>query len=246
MNKKGIIIRIVISIICLVGVGIGSYSLAIKTFNEDIVNKNNHDNSVTENTSSTDKECEVCEVCKECESCDNLDTTQTRGTTEYQNFIKNLYTRSAGKTLYINMIEYDFTHIVQSTFYLGLDHKLYYSNSKTESEVYIPLESLEEHEDVGVGVSYGVYTGVDNVVDLYGGSWGNGGAEALFVLKTDGNLYFVSLKKGNNFKLTKIDKYSNIIYVYSTLSEGAWELHVEDINGNIEVMDSNIIYNLFD
>jgi len=61
MNKKGIIIRIVISIICLVGVGIGSYSLAIKTFNEDIVNKNNHDSSVIENTSSTDKECESCD-----------------------------------------------------------------------------------------------------------------------------------------------------------------------------------------
>jgi len=96
MNKKGIIIRIVISIICLVGVGIGSYSLAIKTFNEDIVDKNNHDSSVIENTSSTDKECEscqkceVCEVCKECESCDNNISTSNNQTENNTNTDKEI------------------------------------------------------------------------------------------------------------------------------------------------------------
>lgn len=151
----------------------------------------------------------------------------------YENYIKNLSTNVNGKVLNLNE-EYpsEAYNIIKETIILGTDKKLYIEDLDNENATTIPLGITNEEETYK-----GNYIGIDNVIDFFYGQYGNGFGTYFIILKNDGFLYEVNLEPNSNFNTTKLEKYTNIVNIYSTIKNNGYEVYGIDIDGNIKNME---------
>lgn len=258
-KEKGLILTIVVlAVICLLLTGfllftVKELSNTKESIKECEVQKCSEDDEIkedkkekvpapdkTEEKPNNDKQEEKTEEDNNVAYNSNgeLTITQVNGNSEYQNYIKQLQNRKNGKTI---MIYDEYEDYIATEYILGIDNKLYVNyDDNNKNKTFIRMSDTEVDEN-HVGAMYGAYSGINNVVDIFSGSIGNGGQEYLIILRADGKLYFVNINKGKNLELKEIDNLNNIVSVYFTEVLGSHTMFAVDISGRtFEVNDASL------